>query len=184
MILETADKDNMRAAAGLYKRAFPPNERAPFSLIRKRAAQRRADMLIAKDSDGFTGFAYMVTYEDLVYLFYLAVDEKKRGRGNGSEIIRLLKNRYSGKRLFLAREQLDENAGNSDERIKRRGFYIRNGFEDWPVQIKEGGMVYDAMGIGKVITAREYDALIGNWSGKLLRRFVDMRVIEGTAAEK
>ncbi len=162
----------------LYITAFPAEERAPFFLIMSRAKKGKAKMLAAYDGEKFIGFAYMVCYKDLAYLFYLAVEESKRGMGYGGKILSAVKEKYSGSRIFLAREQLDKNADNYSQRVNRHEFYLHNGFKDLPCQIKEANVIYDVMGIGGSVSADEYDILITSWAGKFLRKIIDMRIIE------
>ncbi len=151
----------------LYLTAFPKEERAPWLLLKHRAAQGRADALEALDDGKFAGLAYVVTLDDMAYLFYLAVAGEQRGRGTGGKIIAALRERYPDKRLFLAREQLDRTAANYPQRESRHRFYLKNGFEDWGTLIKEGPVTYDVMGIGKSVTPPEYKALMASWTGKL-----------------
>lgn len=174
-----AEKDH-RIIKKVYGSAFPANERAPFFFIRRRALQDRAEMLVAEEDGEFIGFVYIVSHGDLIYLFYFAVAEDKRGGGNGSEILRLLKEYYSGKTLFLARESLDETADNSRERIARRNFYLRNGFVDLPCRIREASVVYDVMSTGENISPADYRILIRNWAGKFVLRFVKMELFCGS----
>lgn len=162
----------------LYLTAFPAEERAPFFLIMSKAKSGKGDMLAAYDGEEFIGFAYMVCYKDLAYLFYLAVEENKRGKGYGGKILKAVKEKYSGNRIFLAREQLDESAENYTQRVNRHNFYLNNGFTDLPCQIKEANVIYDVMGIGGTVSAAEYEALITPWVGRLLRKIIDMRIIE------
>ncbi len=178
MTLKNANKNDYSIIKQLYKKAFPSDERAPYFLLKRRSLQNKAQMLVAKDNDTFIGFVYLVCYKDLVYLFYFAVDSKQRRKGRGGEILRILKSKYSNKRIFLAREQLDKNADNFKERVNRRNFYINNGFSDLSCKIKEASVIYDVMGVNGNITAEEYNILITNWSGKFFRHFVDMRVVE------
>lgn len=114
----------------------------------------------------------------MAYLFFFAIEPDKRGKGYGSKVLGKLKERYEGKRLFLAREQLDERSNNYGERVKRHEFYLHNGFEDLPCRIKEAWVIYDVMGTGGKVSAEEYDALISSWTGKWIRKIVDMRIIE------
>lgn len=93
-------------------------------------------------------------------------------------MLQMLKERYSGKNIFLAREQLDIKADNYDERIKRRNFYIRNGFKDTNLLIKEASVIYDVMALNDDISAIGYEILIDKWRGKFIKTFVDMKVIE------
>ncbi len=176
-VLRSADKRDFRKIKSLYKQAFPAEERAPFFLIKRRALQGKATVLTAESDGVFVGFAYLVCYRELVYLFYFAVDAEKRGSGFGSRILQELRERFAGRRIFLAREQLEEGADNYSQRVKRRDFYLSNGFADLPCRIKEAGVVYDVMGIGGNVSAVEYEALITGWSGRLLKKFVDMRIL-------
>lgn len=134
---------------------------------------------MAKQGSEFGGFTYVVTYKKLVYIFFLAVVPERRGEGVGSAILTLLKEKYAGYNLLLAREQIEEDAENYVERVKRREFYMKNGFTDLPARIKEAGVIYDAMSTGGKVSVRDYNVLIGRWSGPLLQRLLDLRMIEG-----
>lgn len=172
LTLLPAEKDDYKAIKKIYIRAFPAEERAPFFFIRRKARQGKAEMLAAKENGAVIGFAYLVAYRDLVYLFFLALSEEQRGKGHGSRILRELQERYRGKRMFLSREQLDPTAENYPERVSRRDFYIRGGFADMGCQVKEGKMTYDVMGNGGPVTAQEYDALFESWCGRFIKRVV------------
>lgn len=176
--LENYTAQDKKMIKKLYISAFPAEERAPFFMVAAKAKKGRAELLTARENGRFAGMVYMVCNEKLAYLFYLAVDESQRGKGIGGEIINALKERYKGRRIFLAREQLDKSAENYSQRVSRRNFYLRCGFEDLPCLIKEGPVIYDAMGIGGNVSAAEYDELIVKWCGKLMRRIIDMRIIE------
>lgn len=166
------------AVKKLYLSAFPADERAPFFLLLMRAKAGKADILTAHDGKIFIGFAYVVRWKNLVYLFYLAVDENKRGMGYGRKIIEAVKSRYKGSRIFIAREQLDKSAENYAQRVNRRNFYIKCGFRDLPYCIKEASVIYDVMSVGGIVRPAEYNALITSWSGKILKSFVDMKMIK------
>lgn len=68
------DKAVWQQIGALYKTAFPPDERAPFWLLRRRVKQGRAQILVAYDAKKLVGFTYLVIYRDLVYLFYFAMN--------------------------------------------------------------------------------------------------------------
>ena len=156
----------------LYNSAFPSEERAPFRVLANRSVKDCVDFLSIHSGDEFIGFAYVVNYNDLSYLFYFAVEEKYRGMGFGSDVLKALKQRYSDRRLFLAIETLDENADNYDMRVRRKNFYMRNGFEDLKSKIREGSMYYSALGIGGDIGDEEFRLLMNNYLGKFLSLFV------------
>lgn len=177
--LEPCRKEHLKELKALYMTAFPKEERAPWWLMKLRANQGRADSLAATVDGEFAGMAYMVTRDDMAYLFYLAVEQNIRGKGTGSAILKALGERYAGKRIFLSREQLDSSAPNYAQRESRHRFYLSNGLSDWGIQIKEGPMIYDVMGTGdKVVTAAEYDALMRSWVGRMPKRLFNAYVIE------
>ncbi len=178
IILQHPNKDDHRKIRNLFRTAFPPDERPPYFLLNWKSRQGKAQMLAAKENNTFTGFVYMICHLDMAYVFFLAVEEHKRGCGYGSKILTALKKEYAGKRIFLAREQLDPKSENYAQRISRHEFYLKNGFLDLPVKIKEATVVYDVMGIGGSISADEYHSLISQWCGNLMARVFDMRLIE------
>lgn len=162
----------------LYKTAFPREERAPFVLMTSAAKRGNGEFLIAFDGDEFVGLAYMVCSDALAYIFYLAVSEDKRSKGYGGAVLSALKERYKGRKLFLALEAMDESAPNIEQRRKRRSFYEKNGFEGVACKLKEATVVYDVMSIGGTVTAAEYDKLITGWCGRFIKTLADMRIIE------
>lgn len=176
--LEKSQKSDYKQIKKLFVKAFPPEERPPFFMLKRGIKKGAGIMLTARDGDEFVGFVYLLCHGDTAYLFFFAIQADRRGSGYGSAVLGRLKEMYKGKRVFLARETLDECAENYSERVRRHGFYLRNGFEDMPVKIKEASVVYDVMGIGGGVTAEEYDKLITRWCGRLVRKFVDMRIIE------
>lgn len=177
IILEPCKKEHLNTAKSLYHTAFPAEERAPWIMLKNRADKRRAELLAAMDGDSFAGMAYTVTYEDMTYLFYLSVEENRRGQGTGSQMISALRERYPVNRIFLAREQLDRTAENYPQRERRHHFYLANGFTDMGCRIREGKVVYDVMGIGGRVTPEEYGALMLYWSGRLMRLFFRAEMI-------
>ena len=70
-------------ARQLYREAFPPNERAPFFLLVRRAEKGLADWWSVCEGNEWRGFFYVVSDADLAYVFYLAVDPAARGKGCG-----------------------------------------------------------------------------------------------------
>ncbi len=162
----------------LYQRAFPKDERAPFSMLERKANQGKGLMLAAKDGETLVGFAYVIHDAKVAYLFYFAVEDAARGQGYGTAILKALQKEFAGKRLFLAREQLDSKADNYEQRVKRRNFYLHAGFQDLPSRIKEAGVVYDVMSLGGDVTPEEYDRLMVDWGGWLRCRLYGMRLME------
>ncbi|MDO4565737.1 MAG: GNAT family N-acetyltransferase [Oscillospiraceae bacterium] len=161
----------------LYKAAFPPAERAPFFLLAAKARHKNVDWLGIYEDGCWAGFFYVITSGDLAYLFYFAVSEAERGRGCGRRALEALKRKYKEKRLFLAVEALEKEEENYPDRVRRKRLYLNCGFEDLKLKLKEGEVVYEMLGLGGRVTAAEYKALISSWTGPLLGRLIDMRVL-------
>lgn len=76
----------------------------------------------------FIGFMVVVPFEDLAYLSFFAIDPALRSRGYGSRALQALPEVYPGYRHLIDIEMLDENCPNNAQRIRRRAFYLRNGY--------------------------------------------------------
>ena len=176
--LQIANKSEYKLIKRLFISAFPKEERPPFYILSTRTKRGKGDLLIAKDDGQFVGFIYVVSNAELSYLFFLAVEDSKRGKGYGTRILDSVKTRYSGNKIFLAREGLDEPCDNFEQRQNRHKFYLKNGFVDLDCKIVEGGVVFDTMSIGGDITNAEYTALIDSWCGKHARKRIGMYVKE------
>ena len=167
--------EDMKRIRRLYRRAFPAEERAPFHRLIKGIRNGTADLWSIHHEEEWTGFAYTIQNENLVYLFFFAIDEEKRGQGYGHRAIAALKEHYQGKTLFLAREPLDPSADNAEQRLRRHAFYLSCGMVDLPRQILEFGVTYDVMSSGKMVDPEDYHALMLAYCGPRVCRLMQMQ---------
>ncbi len=175
----TKEKEDIKRAKTLYIEAFPRGERAPFSIMKRKIDSGCADFWNMFDGDKWIGWTYCITYEDMVYVFYFAIDKFERGKGYGTAGINALKEKYAGKRLFLALEDKDEeNIPNREQRVKRHQFYINCGLTDLPYRLKEANMIYCIMGINGKVEPEEYKELIRNYIGGFYMKLFDMKIIK------
>ncbi len=153
----------------LYKSAFPANERAPLFLLFKRCGNGRNFFYAVLEKDEFIGLLYTITHEKMVYVFFLAVTEEKRGKGYGSEMLEKIKKLHGGKTVTLMIEDTeDTSADNLYERKKRLKFYERNGFLRLPIKINEAGVGYELMGTDTTVTQADFLALMKDYLGSFL----------------
>lgn len=164
-------------ARRLYRDAFPPDERAPFFMLARKAEKGLADWWGIYEGDEWTGFFYVVADARLAYVFYFAIDGQKRGRGCGTRALAALRAQYEGSRIFLAAEAIDPEAENYAERVRRKRFYLRGGMEELHTCVQEGSVVYELLGMGGRVSGREYSRLIRKWAGPLLSRMVVMKML-------
>ena len=169
---------DFRKIKQLYMRAFPDEERAPFLMLVLKAKKEGVDFWSISCNGEWAGMLYIVNDRDLSYIFYLAVSEEQRGKGIGSAILKAAGELYKGRRLFLAIEQLDENAENYEQRLSRRSFYLRNGFTELRRKLREGRVTYDILGTGGDVRASEYETLMKNYAGSILSKFFTMEFVD------
>lgn len=172
----TKKSDDYVNVKKLYNRAFPAEEKAPFWLMMKKTKKENVDFWGLYDKEKWIGLAYVIRYNDLAYLFYLAIDDSQRGKGYGTKVMKLLQEKYMNLRLFLALETLDKNADNYNERVKRHNFYKRAGLTELPYHLREAMVVYDIMGTNGKIEPEEYGALISDYIGGFLSKIFKMRI--------
>ncbi len=114
----------------LAKEAFPPEEYlAPSELI-KMSEQGGLDFWGLYDNDNFVGFMVITIYEDMCYLFFLAIDSSIRSKGYGGQALLILDEIYPNKQQVVDFEMVDELAPNNSQRITRKAFYLKNGYKE------------------------------------------------------
>ena len=161
----TRDGTHIEDIKRLYLSAFPEDERAPFRRLIKNARKRNINFFACMDGDEWVGFVYVINRRDLSYIFYLAVDEQKRGQGLGTAILKAVLKKYAGRRVFLAIERLDERADNYPQRLRRYEFYCRAGFSLLGQRLQEANVIYDLLGVGGAVGKEEYHELIKSFAG-------------------
>lgn len=129
----------------LYLSAFPKEERFPFLILEECSQEDNSDLYAILDNDKFIGMCYIVNCDDAYYLMYLAVESELRNKNYGSKILKDLKQKY--KTLFLSIDMaIDEIS------IKRKNFYLRNGFYDTNKYYQDTGVWYEVL-----CTNKEYE---------------------------
>ena len=155
----------------LYNVAFPKEERVPIWILKLLERENKAKFYGIYDNKKFVGLIYNVYYKDIVFIFYLAIDNKLRGQGYGSKVLESIKQKYSKYRIILCIEEIDKNSNNYNQRIKRKEFYIKNGFKEANYTIKERNIIYEMLYYNKKVSLQEYKELIKNYFGKILYRY-------------
>lgn len=150
----------------LAKEAFPPEEYLAPSQLVKMARSDNYDFLALLDDDTFVGFMVVKLYEDMEYLFFLAIDGNSRGKGYGSRAIETLKENYPDKTHTVDFEMLDKTAANYAQREKRRNFYLRNGYKETGLFLSYLGVDYEVFCMGGRFSYRHFQGYDENHSSR------------------
>ena len=152
----SADLEQIRL---LYERAFPSNERMPLSSLLTGAVPG-AEMLgcYLAETDELIGMVSLYSYKDLTHILFMALREEYRSRGCGSLILKMLAERHAGSRLLADIEAETPEAANLDERVRRKAFYIHNGFRESIITYQWRGEGYVIMVRGGELQEQKYRA--------------------------
>ena len=125
----------------LKNRAFPKIEQIPGWLLLLLALRKSVNYRAFYDSERFCGLLYTAETDKMVFVLFLAVNDKLRSRGYGSAILEWLKEQAAGKTVCLNIEDPYTEAENREQRLKRLAFYVRNGFHEtgWEHEDKKEG---------------------------------------------
>ncbi|MCH4155458.1 MAG: GNAT family N-acetyltransferase [Muribaculaceae bacterium] len=141
----------------LYVHSFPSFERAPFAYLVEPYPQ--VEFSAFYDADLFVGFVYIVTHSGISYIFYLAVAQEFRGKGYGSAILAQIRATHPSNRIILEIDDVSVKSADAPTRIRRKAFYLRNGYTENSVHIRMYGQPMEVLSQGGPITHAEYLAL-------------------------
>lgn len=129
----------------LAKEAFPPEEYLSPNKLVEMAQSDTFDFLALFDKNTFIGFMVVQTYKNLAYLFFLAIEPNYRSLGYGSSAIDTLKHLYPNKKHVVDFEMIDSSASNNAQRIRRKNFYLRNGYKETGLFLSYFGVDYEVL---------------------------------------
>lgn len=122
----------------IYFDAFPPNQRMPFWMMVLLSKLWHTKFLSFYENDNLCGFTYLAVQFKQVFIMFFAVDKELRSKGYGSEILNELNKLYPTKTAIVSIEH--GNAGTTEEQVRRKRFYLRNGFEETGYLIRLSGV--------------------------------------------
>ncbi|MCL2531680.1 MAG: GNAT family N-acetyltransferase [Oscillospiraceae bacterium] len=163
-------------AQKLIDSQFPKSERIPMAFLLARANKNFTDFLTYYDNEEFVGFTYSVTHNDLTFIFYIAIDPAVQSKGYGSMILNQVQAQYPNNRLVLNVEMLDERAENSEQRIRRRAFYAKNGYENAGIITSVHGNTLDTLITGGTTKIEELQTLFKQFTGVYLGIFIKYKL--------
>lgn len=175
MIIKKVDIKNRSKVKKLYRAAFPRAERKPFFLMERKQKEGIMEILSIEEEE-FLGLVITILQGDLVLVDYFAITGENRGRGTGSRALALIRERYRGKRIFLEIESPDVSAKNFGERVRRKDFYHRNGFQDAGIYVKLFGIDMELLVDNCQLDFGEYYGVYLESMGRNISRMIKERV--------
>ena len=134
------------------------------------AKRRATEMFVFRDGDACVGMDYAVSIDGITFVLFLAVDKRVRSRGYGSRILQKLKDEFPDKKTGLNIEIPDGKSANNEQRIKRKNFYLKNGFTECDFTMKERGVLFETLSSGGLFTREEFQNLMKNYFGPRVYR--------------
>ena len=138
----------------LFEHAFPVEERPSFNMMME---FKNHEMYAIEENDTFIGLVDLVKYEDLMYVFFLALKKTYRHKGYGTKILSDMKSKYGNDyRIYLMAEDPYIECHNKDERNNRLKFYMKNGFKTNKETVIEFGVQYLILYFGDRVTKKDF----------------------------
>ena len=114
----TASSPELGLVLDLYESAFPANERWGMEVVLNDKSGI-SELFSFFDGGVFCGMAVLLNLGDISHIIYFAVAEGMRGRGAGSEALRLIRELKAGRRLLVDIEREHVSADNNVQRRRR-----------------------------------------------------------------
>lgn len=141
----------------IYETSFPKSEKFPFWVLKQCAKENnvRLDSIIDHNTDKIIGMSFLISYDDIAYLMYVAIDKKYRNKGFGSLVLRDLILRQVDTSILLCIER--PSTEKEDIKARRKDFYLRNSFYETGCFIEDSGVEYEFLSSSKERVITEND---------------------------
>ncbi|MCL2380914.1 MAG: GNAT family N-acetyltransferase [Treponema sp.] len=157
-----------KKVTALYFSAFPLYERLPLFILNRKTKSGNAKFYNVFDGEQWVGFNYLIIGKGMAMLQYLAIDANVRSKGYGRMILEKIKNIYPDCTIVLLAEKPDEKSKNNEDRIRRKNFYLNNGFRESGYYAGQKFAAFEMLFCGKRFSIEEVFELCELYTGKLL----------------
>lgn len=130
LIAEPISFRNRGVSRKIYNDAFPKEDRMPFWLMPTMAKGRATEMHVYRDGDAYCGMDYVASLDGTTFVMFLAVDGRMRSRGYGGMILDRIKSDPPDDLIIVSFEPPVEGEDGYEVRLRRKRFYLRNGFRE------------------------------------------------------
>ena len=155
--------------------AFPKNEQIPMWILKLLALRKNFNFRAFYDEGQFCGILYTIENSKYTFVLYLAINDKIRSKGYGSQILGWLKD-HTPKIIVLNVESVNQFSTNVQQREKRIAFYQRNGIADTGYTFADRNERYSVLASDcEHFNALEYERMLRCFSFGLYRIKTEQR---------
>lgn len=153
--LTQEDTEVIEKVRKLYDSAFPANERVNLhpSVLDQ---TNTSEILYFLDEEQFVGFMALLTVGNITHITYFAIDDQQRGKGYGSQAVKLARKLFPGQIIIADLEEPELGAKNYHQRLKRVHFYKKNGFIKTGVFYRWEAEDYHIYSLGGTISEKQF----------------------------
>lgn len=141
----------------IYEKSFPIEER--YITLDKMIKQEDTELYCLVNEEDVFGFVYLIFYENMIFILYLAVKTDNRSKGYGSYILKWCLNKYMDKKIYLNIEEVKKDVKDYETRLKRLKFYLKNDFFITGYMSKEETESFNILSNNKEIDIEQYKEL-------------------------
>ena len=125
--VQIIDLNNCVDVKQLYHESFPIEEQVEFEKLFS-GVFGEYKLYGVYENEILVAMVHFCGLDNFVHINYLAVKSDCQSKGYGTACLNFVKDLYSNIPLVLDIEEIDENADNNINRIRRIEFYRKNGF--------------------------------------------------------
>lgn len=169
LTVEPVKGRNRKKIKEIYTASFLKEDRMPFWLMIALAKTKNTDFLAFYDGDTLCGFVYLAAMKDLVFVMFLAVDENLRSKGYGSKILEEVQAIYPKHKIIVSIERCDEPAENLEQKLRRKRFYLHNGYSETGYSLEMGNKAQEILIKNGTFQAEEFSSFFRKYSNGTVR---------------
>lgn len=151
------------------KLSFPKEELMPFFMMLILTKMKNIEFLSFHDDKKLSGFIYMSTHMNVTFIIYLAVVEELKAKGYGSAILDKIQEMYPENKIILYIDRCDDKADGNEERIRRKKFYLKSGYEETGYSIKNTKNCQEILIKNGIFVVEEFSLALKKCSNGMLK---------------
>lgn len=128
LVIKNLDLCNLKNIINIYYTSFSKNNRFSLLNLGYNLLRKRAQCFILMNEKKAVAFIYIIHYENISFILYLAVNQNKRNAQYGSFLLNWYLNTTQNKKIYLNIDYINKKYADNDIRIKRLNFYLKNRF--------------------------------------------------------